>query len=171
MCRDPLRLQEISTGGRRVPRRPVFGHLGVCRSRLNQVSEMVRRVATMKVIKLPVRRVESAGVVPTTPAWPWGIPAVRQLLADGMDLGDLTVLVGENGAGKSTLVEGIAMAYGLNAEGGGTGSMHRTAPTESPLHDHLQIVGASVPNGGISSGGKRFTACGHTSRTRMTFIP
>ncbi|MBA9081754.1 putative ATPase [Micrococcus aloeverae] len=44
--------------------------------------------------------------------WPATVPAVRQLLDDGLDLGPATVLVGANGAGKSTLVEAIAEAAG-----------------------------------------------------------
>ncbi len=103
----------------------------------------------MRINKQPVRRVEAyGGDVPTTQTWPFNIPAVRHLLSDGLDLGDMTVLVGENGAGKSTLMEGIAMAYGLNAEGGSTGAMHRTAETESPLHESLRIVRGLGPKWG-----------------------
>ena len=76
-------------------------------------------------VRLPLRRVEArvTGEVPERrdDVWPFDIPAVAQLLREGLDLGPATVLVGENGAGKSTLVEGIAMAYGLNPEGGSTG--------------------------------------------------
>ena len=46
--------------------------------------------------------------------------AVRQLLRDGLELSELTILVGENGVGKSTIIEAIAMAYGLSPEGGST---------------------------------------------------
>lgn len=112
------------------------------------LSEEMRSVTVMRITKRPVRRVEASGTAPSEPAWPWRIPAVRQLLADGLDLGDLTVLVGENGAGKSTLIEGIAMAYGLNAEGGGTGAMHRTTTTESPLHEELKLVRGLGPRWG-----------------------
>ncbi|WP_114559666.1 AAA family ATPase [Desertihabitans aurantiacus] len=87
---------------------------------------------------LPVRRVEArpdAG----GPGWPFDLPPVSQLLRDGLDLGPLTVLVGENGTGKSTLVEAVAMAYGLSPEGGSTGARHTTTATESPLHGHLQL--------------------------------
>ncbi|WP_370304346.1 AAA family ATPase [Cryobacterium sp. TMS1-13-1] len=38
----------------------------------------------------------------------------------------MTILVGDNGSGKSTLVEAIAMAFGMNAEGGSTNAMNRT---------------------------------------------
>jgi predicted ATPase len=96
----------------------------------------------------PVRRVEmsaNAALPPTT--WPMTIPAVAQLAADGLELGKgVTFLVGENGSGKSTLVEGVAVAYGLSPEGGSTGSMHATRPTESPLGRALVVrrgLGAS----------------------------
>ena len=95
-------------------------------------------------VRLPLRRVEArvTGEVPERrdDVWPFDIPAVAQLLREGLDLGPATVLVGENGAGKSTLVEGNAMAYGLNPEGGSTGAQHTTRPSESPLHQHLQLV-------------------------------
>jgi predicted ATPase len=37
-------------------------------------------------------------------------------------------------------MEGIAMAFGLNAEGGSTNAMNRTRATESDLADHLRLV-------------------------------
>lgn len=44
--------------------------------------------------------------------WPFDIPAVRQLLADGWDVpGGITVLIGENGSGKSTIIEAVAGRY------------------------------------------------------------
>ncbi|PYD00490.1 AAA family ATPase [Microbacterium esteraromaticum] len=79
--------------------------------------------------------------------WPADIPAVAQLLRDGMRLSPgVTFLVGENGSGKSTVVEGIALAYGLSPEGGSRHARHSTRPTESPLSDWLRIergIGAS----------------------------
>lgn len=91
--------------------------------------------------QLPVRRVERAAYdsIPHG-RWPATIPAVAQLLEDGLTLGPATVLVGENGMGKSTIVEGIAMAFGLNPEGGSTHARHRTRGSESPLHSALHIV-------------------------------
>ena len=72
--------------------------------------------------------------------WPANIPAVAQLLTDGLDLAPgVTFLVGENGSGKSTLVEGIAMAYGLSPEGGSTFSTHATRASESPLSEALRL--------------------------------
>ncbi|WP_345272384.1 AAA family ATPase [Nocardioides nanhaiensis] len=74
-------------------------------------------------------------------SWPATIPAVAQLLRDGLDLAPgVTLLVGENGSGKSTLVEAIAMAYGLSPEGGTTHSVHRTRPSESPLASALRLT-------------------------------
>jgi MoxR-like ATPase len=47
--------------------------------------------------------------------WPAHVPAVAQLLDEGLELAEgVTLLVGENGTGKSTLVEAVAMAFGLS---------------------------------------------------------
>lgn len=96
----------------------------------------------------PVIRVEeSAGSRLGRQDWPVTIPAVRQVLDEGLDLRPgVTLLVGENGTGKSTLVEGVAMAYGLSPEGGSTHGIHTTRETESPLGPSLSVrrgVGAS----------------------------
>lgn len=72
--------------------------------------------------------------------WPFTMGPVRQLLRDGMELSELTVLVGENGVGKSTVIEAIAMAYGLSAEGGSTYVRPSERPTESPLHERIHLV-------------------------------
>lgn len=91
---------------------------------------------------LPVRRIEEHPLNPLLRGeWPATVPAVRQVLEEGLDLGPLTVLVGENGAGKSTLVEAVAEAFGLSVEGGTRDQvLHRTQVTESGLCDHLQLV-------------------------------
>jgi predicted ATPase len=95
----------------------------------------------MRFARYPVRRVEASAAAPIdATAWPATIPAVAQLLRDGLDLSRATVLVGENGSGKSTLIEAIAIAFGLAAEGGSPNSMHATRPTESRLHEHLTLV-------------------------------
>lgn len=81
----------------------------------------------------PVRRVV-AGEHAERGRWPAMIPAVAQLLDDGLELAPgVTLLVGENGTGKSTLVEAVAMAFGLSPEGGSRHSRHSTRPTESDL--------------------------------------
>ena len=91
---------------------------------------------------MPLRRVERhpAAPPPEGDVWPSSIPAVRQLLAEGLDLGRCTVLVGANGAGKSTIIEAIAESFGLGVEGGSTGALHATTRSESPLHAWLRLV-------------------------------
>jgi predicted ATPase len=94
------------------------------------------------VARHPVRRVEArSGHELVARRYPASIPAVAQVLRDGLDLEPgVTFLVGENGSGKSTLVEAVAIAYGLSPEGGSTHSRHSTRATESPLGDALQLV-------------------------------
>lgn len=92
-------------------------------------------------LALPVVRVKAAaGLPPADGRWPTYVPAVAQLLQRPLNLGPLTVLVGENGSGKSTIVEGIAQAYGLSAEGGSTGARHSSRASESSLWRWLQLV-------------------------------
>ena len=94
----------------------------------------------MPVDQRPVRRVEGAADVPTD-GWPATVPAVAQVLRDGLDLAPgVTFLVGENGSGKSTLLEGLAGAFGLGVEGGGRASLHRTFTSESDLAGWLRLV-------------------------------
>ena len=89
-------------------------------------------------LALPLRRVEESPLeLMDRGAWPATLAPVRQLLDNGLDLGPMTILVGDNGSGKSTLVEAIAMAFGMNAEGGSTNAMNRTFDSESDLADHL----------------------------------
>jgi predicted ATPase len=90
----------------------------------------------------PVRRVQRRADAAYDPgAWPYRLPPVAQLLADGLDLpAGVTFLVGENGSGKSTVVEAVAAAAGLNAEGGSRNARHATRTSESPLHEALQLV-------------------------------
>lgn len=92
--------------------------------------EVIRRVAERPAEPMPRGR------------WPATLPAVRQLLDEGLQLAPATVFVGENGAGKSTLVEAIAIAFGLSAEGGSTGANLRTRQSESELWRHLTLVRA-----------------------------
>ncbi|MGO3151589.1 MAG: AAA family ATPase [Galactobacter sp.] len=96
----------------------------------------------MKDVRLPLRRVEAEPDREIGPedAWFLGLSPVRQVLDHGLDLGQATVITGENGVGKSTLVEGIAVAYGLNPEGGSTGAQVRSRRSESALPAHLRLV-------------------------------
>jgi predicted ATPase len=68
-----------------------------------------------------VRRFRPDPGAPRPPAgtWPTTVPAIAQILRDGLELPPgATVLVGENGSGKSTVLEVLAAALGINAEGG-----------------------------------------------------
>ena len=67
------------------------------------------------------------------------IPALR---LDGLlDLGGgVTFFVGENGTGKSTLLEGIAVAWGFNPEGGGKNYHFSTYDSHSELHRAVKLV-------------------------------
>lgn len=101
--------------------------------------------------RLPVRRIQEH---PLSSAdrhtWPVTLAPVRQLLDTGLDLGTMTVLVGDNGVGKSTIVAALAASFGLNPEGGTHAAMHQTRPTESKLVEHLQLVrGAGASKRGV----------------------
>jgi predicted ATPase len=75
-----------------------------------------------------------------TSRWPATVPAVAQVLRDGLELpAGLTVLVGENGSGKSTLVEILAEAYGLNPQGGSALGQFRTRRSEPGLGSSLIV--------------------------------
>ena len=50
-----------------------------------------------------------------------------------------TFFVGENGSGKSTMLEAIAIANGLNAEGGSRNMMFATRESHSELHKALKL--------------------------------
>ncbi|CCG01687.1 AAA family ATPase [Blastococcus saxobsidens] len=80
----------------------------------------------------PVRRLRpDPDAPPPAAGWPATVPAVAQILREGLELGGgATVLVGENGSGKSTVLEVLAAALGLNAEGGSVSARHRTRPSE-----------------------------------------
>jgi predicted ATPase len=50
---------------------------------------------------------------PVLKNWPYSIPAVAQIIAEGgMEIpAGITILVGENGSGKSTIIEALAAIY------------------------------------------------------------
>jgi len=83
--------------------------------------------------------------------WPRTIPAVEQLLAEGLTLDKgVTFLVGENGSGKSTIVEAVAMAFGMSPEGGSTQGHHTTRASESPLSRSVRLQrGLGAPRWGF----------------------
>lgn len=87
-----------------------------------------------------VRRFElRRGEIEDYRRYPFNIPAVRTL--DKLELDPhVTILVGENGSGKSTLIEAIAVAIGLNAEGGTKNFNFSTRDSHSELSEYFQVV-------------------------------
>jgi predicted ATPase len=79
---------------------------------------------------------------PDLSAWPFTVPAVKQLIDEGgIEIAPgVTFLVGENGSGKSTLVEALAAIYPRG--GFDTPFAHVTGPRasaeDSPLHFHVR---------------------------------
>ncbi|MEV1291641.1 AAA family ATPase [Pseudonocardia sp. NPDC049635] len=87
--------------------------------------------------------VARVGLDPEAPVeeYPFGLPVVRWLREHGMVLRPgVTFLVGENGSGKSTLVEGLAVALGLNPEGGSKSFAFATRASESDLGRYLRVT-------------------------------
>jgi len=78
--------------------------------------------------------------------YPWALPAVRAL-EEGVELHDrVTFLVGDNGSGKSTVLEGLAVAAGMNPEGGSSNFSYATRSSHSPLGEALTLIrGARRP--------------------------
>lgn len=58
----------------------------------------------------------------------------------------VTFLVGENGIGKSTFIEAIAVALGLNPEGGSQNFRFSTLATHSNLSDYLTVSTFNKPS-------------------------
>jgi len=116
-----------------------MGRTGRRKGRLGRVVGVVSRSTGGS---RPVRRVERDPAAEVDPgSWLARVPAVRAVLADGLDLpAGVTFLVGENGSGKSTLIEALADAYGLNPQGGSRSGMYRTRHTESPLGSVSRLV-------------------------------
>ncbi|SFM76624.1 Predicted ATPase [Pseudonocardia ammonioxydans] len=74
--------------------------------------------------------------------YPFDLPVVRWLREHGglVLRPGVTFLVGENGSGKSTLVEALAVALGLNPEGGSRSFRFATRSSESDLGTHLRVA-------------------------------
>ncbi len=72
--------------------------------------------------------------------YPWDLPAVGAL-AEGLRLHrSVTYLIGENGSGKSTLLEAIAVAAGMNPEGGSSNFAFSTRDSHSGLAAAIQLI-------------------------------
>lgn len=86
-----------------------------------------------------VREVRVERVASDPEEFPFTIPALAGLERLALST-PVTFLVGENGSGKSTLLEGIAMAIGLNAEGGSRHMNFAHRPSESGLWRYLKLI-------------------------------
>jgi predicted ATPase len=71
--------------------------------------------------------------------YPFSLPLLQGFESLELDP-KVTIFVGENGSGKSTLLEGMAVALGMNAEGGGRNNRFETRGTHSELHDCLKFI-------------------------------
>jgi predicted ATPase len=92
-------------------------------------------VRTQFVVEVQLKRQE----VPSFDVYPFSLPVVRRMESVEMHP-HVTFIVGENGPGKSTLLEAIAVAMGINAEGGSRNFTFATRPTHSELHQYLRVV-------------------------------
>jgi predicted ATPase len=94
----------------------------------------------------PLRRIDVDKGRVRPGAWPYTIPAVRDLVEHGLEPAPgLTVLIGENGSGKSTIVEAIAAAWARHVRADRRDlSLRVTAePSEedSDLNRALRLIG------------------------------
>ena len=77
--------------------------------------------------------------VPSFSEYPFSISGIRNM--DSLLFHPaVTFFVGDNGTGKSTLLEALAVASGLNPEGGSRSFTFSTQETHSPLSSYLQLV-------------------------------
>jgi predicted ATPase len=75
--------------------------------------------------------------------YPFALPVVAALRGRRLEFGPgVTFLLGENGSGKSTLVEALAVAAGLNPEGGSRHFRFATRDSQYALGEALQIARA-----------------------------
>ncbi len=76
----------------------------------------------------------------TGDGWPWTVPCVRRLAADGLKFrAPVTFLVGENGSGKSTLAEALAEGFGLDSYGGSAGYKYASSREPSVLGQAIRF--------------------------------
>lgn len=91
-----------------------------------------------------VRLIPAAGAA--REGHPWELPAIAHLAA-GLELHpSVTYLIGENGSGKSSLLAAIALAAGMNAEGGSSNYAFGDGETDpaSPYALTRRISGTGV---------------------------
>lgn len=92
-----------------------------------------------------IHRIECSGALPPNEYFT-KLPAVRALMAEPLRFtAPVTFLAGENGMGKSTLIEAIAVAFGLNPEGGSRNFNFATNESHSSLHSFLRLIKRDFP--------------------------
>lgn len=77
--------------------------------------------------------------IPDANRFPYTLPVVRHLTTLAFHP-KVTFLIGENGSGKSTLLEAIAVACGLNPEGGSRNFHFATRASHSPLDECVRLA-------------------------------
>jgi len=87
--------------------------------------------------------------IPDPNSFPYNLPAVRGLTTLSFHP-KVTFLVGENGSGKSTLLEAVAVACGLNPEGGSRNFNFATRASHSPLDECVRLAKAPGSSPGDS---------------------
>jgi predicted ATPase len=89
-----------------------------------------------------VRLAPADGDAEARVGYPWELGVVRALAAPGgLALHPaVTYLVGDNGSGKSTLMEALAVACGMNPEGGSSDFAFSTRESHSALGSELSLV-------------------------------
>ena len=97
--------------------------------------------AFVRSIELP-----AAGEGEERMGYPWTLPAIGALREPLVLDPKVTYLIGENGSGKSTLLEALAVAAGMNAEGGSSNFEFSTRESHSELGQSIRLVrGARRP--------------------------
>ncbi len=96
---------------------------------------------------LPIREIRYQPHAPSQ-RYPFNIPALQGLQGIILDRA-VTFFIGDNGSGKSTLLENLALAAGLNPEGGSRHASYDPAHTNTELANALHIVWNRKPMGGF----------------------
>ena len=87
-------------------------------------------------------RLDRTGIDPQT--FPYNLNCLQQFNELTLDHA-VTFFCGENGSGKSTFIEAVAIACGINPEGGSNNMQFSTYDDYSDLHRHLQLQKWIVP--------------------------
>lgn len=88
-----------------------------------------------------VHELKLAGIKDQT-GYPFDVFAIKEIIRKGSLTFDrpMTFLSGDNGTGKSTILEAIAVAYGINPEGGSQNFNFHTVDSHSDLHEAVRLI-------------------------------